>query len=194
MFFQPHTNRYHLSTWIGVQSNFSRALQKSPLLLSQMGQAVFQPFFVIESLPSPPSYATSLGKVILGLQDQWGSRILVLKILFKSLLSRHSFPRTLEWYGVLEEIRNYFKPWMVKGFVSLTQFNRSSQPRTSGWIQGKGCGLEVKVLCSILSLYSLNGPSLFIAQGPCTCSPPVCNVLPPGLFQMAPSPSPGQPS
>lgn len=132
MFFQPHTNRYHLSTWIGVQSNFSRALQKSPLLLSQMGQAVFQPFFVIESLPSPPSYATSLGKVILGLQDQWGSRILVLKILFKSLLSRHSFPRTLEWYGVLEEIRNYFKPRMVKGFVSLTQFNRSSQPRTSG--------------------------------------------------------------
>lgn len=70
-------------------------------LFSQVGQAVFQPFFVIVSLPSPPSHPSSLGKMILGLQDQWESRILVVKILFKSLLFRHDFPRTQEWCGVL---------------------------------------------------------------------------------------------
>lgn len=68
---------------------------------SQVGQAVFRPFFVTVSLPSPPSHPSFLGKLILGLQDQWETRILVMKILFKSLLFRHGFPRTQEWCGAL---------------------------------------------------------------------------------------------
>lgn len=135
----PVSNRYHFSTWIGSQSNFSRVLQKLPPTLSPNGPDCISAILCHGVIAKPSLHATSLGKVS---QDpQNGTRF-------------------------SKRIRNYSKPWKIRGSVSLTQLTEAhsqgevaeSRERLSagGW------------LC--LELCSLSDPSSFTAQGTCICS------------------------